>query len=280
MFSSRRQPASNSFSTRYGTTKSTKPSKSSFREESITRGLQRHESMKSHRREHSTHTSPPVGSTLTSAIITICVGPEQRLFAGHEEVLSRSPYFQAASKGQFFESNSRRINLPDEQPEILSAVLEYLYKGDYHPKLLHNKRNDTWELDDAGNSSNVTIYHHATKQTLMKDTVIYCSAETYGLEELKRLALRKQGLRQGMQISTILASARYAYNHTPDSDSKLRAQYLTLIIRSRNNFKKSGTMKLEMEQGGTLFFDLFVAMCNHMDDLKTIRSPFASPFTR
>ncbi|KAK5476537.1 hypothetical protein LTR26_008956 [Exophiala xenobiotica] len=84
-----------------------------------------------------------------------------------------------------------------------------------------------------------------------------------------------------MAISTILASARYAYNHTPDSDSKLRAQYLTFIIRSRNNFKKSGTMKVEMEQGGTaLFFDLFVAMCNHMDDLKTMRSPWSSPFTR
>jgi len=67
-----------------------------------------------------------------------------------------------------------------------------------------------------------------------------------------------------MQISTILASARWAYEHTPDTDSKLRAQYLTLIIRSRNNFKKSGTMKVEMEQGGTLFFDLFVAMCNHI----------------
>lgn len=91
-----------------------------------------------------------------------------------------------------------------------------------------------------------------------------CSAERYGLEELKRLALRKQGLRQGMQISTILASARFAYNNTPDSDSKLRAQYLTLIIRNRNNFKKSGTMKVEMEQGGALFFDLFVAMCCHM----------------
>jgi hypothetical protein len=94
--------------------------------------------------------------------------------------------------------------------------------------------------------------------------VYSCSADLYGLEELKRLALRKQGLRQGVQIASILASARFAYNHTPDSDSKLRAHYLTLIIRSRNNFKKSGTMKLEMEQGGTLFFDLFVAMCNHM----------------
>jgi hypothetical protein len=113
-----------------------------------------------------------VNSTLTSAIITICVGPEQRLFAGHEEILARSPYFQAACKGQFFESNSRRITLPDEQPEILSAVLEYLYKGDYYPKLLHNKRKDTWDLEDEGSSSNVTIFHPATKQTLMRDTLI------------------------------------------------------------------------------------------------------------
>jgi hypothetical protein len=74
-----------------------------------------------------------------------------------------------------------------------------------------------------------------------------------------------------MQISTILASARYAYNNTPDSDSKLRAQYLTLIIRSRNNFKKSGTMKSEMEQGGALFFDLFVAMCNHVVSSRTTK---------
>lgn len=110
-------------------------------------------------------------STLTSAIITICVGSDQRLFAGHEEVLSRSPFFLAALKGQFLDS-SRRINLPDEQPEILSAVLEYLYKGDYHPKLLHNKRKDTWELEEEASTSNVTIYHHAAKQTLMRDTLI------------------------------------------------------------------------------------------------------------
>jgi len=27
-------------------------------------------------------------------------------------------------------------------------------------------------------------------------------------------------------------------------------------------------MQAEMEIGGKLFFDLFVAMCNHMDDLE------------
>ena len=93
---------------------------------------------------------------------------------------------------------------------------------------------------------------------------MYCTAEKYGLDELKRLALRKQGLQSGIQCATILASARYAYANTPDSDSKLRAHYLALIIRSRSTFKRSGTMQTEMEGGGKLFFDLFVAMCNHM----------------
>jgi hypothetical protein len=30
-------------------------------------------------------------------------------------------------------------------------------------------------------------------------------------------------------------------------------------------------MQMEMEMGGKMFFDLFVAMCNHMDDLVEIR---------
>jgi hypothetical protein len=102
-----------------------------------------------------------------------------------------------------------------------------------------------------------------------------CAADRYGLDELKRLALRKQGLQSGIQISTILSSARWAYAHTPDSDSKLRAHYLALIIRSRNTFKRSGTMQMEMEEGGKLFFDLFVAMCNHMVSLSL---PLSQPF--
>jgi len=96
------------------------------------------------------------------------------------------------------------------------------------------------------------------------------------LDELKRLDQWKQGLQTGIEVSTILRSARYAYDNTPDSDSKLRAHYLALILRSRKTFKRSGTMQMEMERGGKLFFDLFVAMCNHMDDIVDItnsRSP-------
>jgi len=227
--------------------------------------------------------SPPSPSTLTSPIITLVVGREQRLFAAHEDVLSHSAFFAAALKDQWLEASTKRVELPDEVPEILSCVLEFLYKGDYYPRLLHSKRRNTWELEDAQEqknggrgSSESTIYLSDVDGDVLRDTVIYCAAEKYGLEDLKRLALRKQGLQSGIPVDVILRSARYAYENTPDTESRLRAHYLALIIRSRKTFKRSGTMQMEMENGGKLFFDLFVAMCNHIDDIVEIgnsRSP-------
>lgn len=97
------------------------------------------------------------------------------------------------------ESTTKRISLPDEEPEIFSSVLEYLYKGDYFPRLVHNKRRNSWEIETGnGGTGSVesTVYHHGVDGELLKDTVIYCTAEKYGLDELKRVALRKQGLRK------------------------------------------------------------------------------------
>lgn len=115
-----------------------------------------------------------------------------------------------------------------------------------------------------------TMFHSGVGAELLRDTVVYCAAEKYGLDELKHVALRKQGLQSGIPVDIILRSARFAYEHTPDTESRLRAHYLALIIRSRKIFKKSGTMQMEMEIGGKLFFDLFVAMSNHIDDIVEI----------
>jgi len=227
---------------------------------------------------------PSTSPALTSAIITIVVGQEQRLFAAHEDVLSFSPFFALACKDQFF-ANDRRVFLPDEEPEVFSCVLEYLYKGDYSPRLVHDKRGNAWMLEGQGETTpkiggrggqqastaaTATIFHSGVGDVILRDTAVYCAADRYGLDELKRLALKKQGLQCGIEVSTILRSARYAYDNTPDTDSRLRAHYLALIIRSRKTFKRSGTMQMEMEMGGKLFFDLFVAMCNHMDDIEQL----------
>ncbi|GIZ42654.1 hypothetical protein CKM354_000591300 [Cercospora kikuchii] len=221
--------------------------------------------------------SSPTSPNLNSAIVTIAIGSEQRLFAAHEDVLSKSPAFAQQIRKQFFESNGKRIDIPNELPEVFSAILEYLYKGDYTPKLEYDKKHQSWFLDDgdAANGMTESTVRTPDNHVVLKDTVIYCSAARYGLPDLQRLALKKQGLQSGVQCGTILSSARYAYANTPASDSKLRAHYLALIIRSRSTFKRSGTMQMEMEAGGSpLFFDLFVAMVNHLDDIaSSARSP-------
>jgi len=254
--------------------KVSKPMKMSFRDDVKDRLLAKASSPRS------VENSPK----LTSAIITIVVGKDQRIFAAHEDVLSHSPFFAAAAQDQFFESN-RRIQLPDEEPEVFSCVLEYLYKGDYYPRLMHDKRRNTWQLEGnteaaspqlnggrGGANIEATVFHSGVGDFILRDTAVYCAAERYGLEELKRLSLRKQGLQSGIEVGVILRSARYAYENTPDSDSRLRAHYLALIIRSRKTFKRSGTMQMEMEMGGKLFFDLFVALSNHIDDIVDLQT--------
>jgi hypothetical protein len=244
---------------------------------------------------------------LASSIITIVVGRDQRLFAAHEDVLSLSPFLALACRDGFFAGapgEGRRIYLPDEEPEVFSCVLEFLYKGDYSPRLVHDKRRNMWQLEgDAPTESSpkmggragglfkdgigggggffggggakstaatATLFHAGAGDVILRDTAVYCAADRYGLADLQRLALKKQGLQCGIEVSTILRSARFAYARTPDTDSSLRAHYLALIIRSRRTFKRSGTMQMEMEQGGKMFFDLFVAMCNHLDDLENL----------
>lgn len=221
-----------------------------------------------------------------SPIINLTVGSARRLFAAHEDVLCMSPFFDQAVRKGLCGDSKQRMALPEEEPEIFSAVLEYLYKGDYYPRLLQSQQSNTWELEDTNPPQNShvpsspgtggrrapactsTVFVSAEGVHVLRDTLIYCAADRYGLEELKHLSLRKQGLRSGIDVATILRSATYAYAHTPDSDSRLRAHYLALIIRCRKIFKRSGTMQLEMERGGSkLFFDLFVAMCNHLDDV-------------
>ncbi|KAI9043650.1 uncharacterized protein KD926_003000 [Aspergillus affinis] len=217
--------------------------------------------------------SPPTDSPLLSPIVSLIVGPDQRLFVAHEDVLCRSPFFAAMLRDQFVENAmDMAIALPEEEPEILSCVLEFLYKGDYFPRLFRNKDTNTWDLENAHldgyGSSEATIFLSGLPGLVLRDTAVYCAAEKYGLEGLKRLALRKQGHQSGIPIDVILRSARYAYDNTPDSEYRLRAHYLAMIIRTRHIFKSSGTMQVEMELGHPFFFDLFVAMCNHMDDLE------------
>lgn len=143
-------------------------------------------------------------SASSSSIITLVVGAEQRLFAAHEDVLRSSSFFANALRNGYMDPVTKRIALPDEEPEIFSSVLEFLYKGDYFPRLVHNKRRNSYELESMGDDERTvesTVFHRSVEGDLLKDTVIYCAAERYGLDELKKVSLKKQGLRESLSSS-------------------------------------------------------------------------------
>ncbi|KAF8472170.1 hypothetical protein BDZ91DRAFT_791186 [Kalaharituber pfeilii] len=52
-------------------------------------------------------------------------------FSVHEHILIRVPFFAAALRGQFREAREKVIHLPEDDPEVLSKLIEYLYTGGY-----------------------------------------------------------------------------------------------------------------------------------------------------
>lgn len=111
--------------------------------------------------------------------MTISVGPTQRLFAAHEDVLCKSPYFAQACREQFFEPAGKRFELANEEPEVFSAVLEYLYKGDYSPQLAYDKKSGAFHLASCQSTtvtvSDSTVHHTGIDVPILKDTAIYAS---------------------------------------------------------------------------------------------------------
>lgn len=108
----------------------------------------------------------------SAELINLRIGPSKRLFAAHEDILRDVPFFQE----QYKRHGAARIDILDEEPEIFSCVLEFLYKGDYTPKLDYNEKSGTWKLEDWDNGTGTaerTVFHNGVGRVLLKDTVIY-----------------------------------------------------------------------------------------------------------
>ena len=51
----------------------------------------------------------------------------------HKHVLLKSEYFEKALCGDFQESETQSIDLPEEDPAIFHFLIAYLYEGKYEP---------------------------------------------------------------------------------------------------------------------------------------------------
>lgn len=66
-----------------------------------------------------------------SPIVSLTVGEDGIEFNVYEDLLCSLPFFRAALKGGFKETADKKINMPEDEPVIIAAFIEYLYVGNY-----------------------------------------------------------------------------------------------------------------------------------------------------
>lgn len=64
-------------------------------------------------------------------MISLYVGQDQVEFHAHEDTLCKLRFFQAAVQGSFRESLTKSIDMPEDTPSAVSALIEFLYTGNY-----------------------------------------------------------------------------------------------------------------------------------------------------
>lgn len=64
-------------------------------------------------------------------MITLYAGEGRIEYHAHEEKLCKLPFFRAALHGGFKEALEKSINMPEDDPAAVSALIEWLYNGKY-----------------------------------------------------------------------------------------------------------------------------------------------------
>jgi hypothetical protein len=126
-----------------------------------------------------------ISSRSYGPILTLLVGPDRRKFRAHEEVLRQSTVFSNEIDRLLRDGSdlSEEIRLPEENSDLFSSLLQFLYKGDYEPA-----------VDAPEEKCMVTI----GGIRVLRDTAMYCLGVKYGIPSLQDWSLKKLGKRESL----------------------------------------------------------------------------------
>lgn len=149
------------------------------------------------------------------------------------------------------------ITLRTENPDEYPLPDENLLKLQFHLNrvaALSGASEIPYEFDEESNdegNDDVRIYDSDSEPfipQLYPDT-----RKPMRYPRVCRLSPRLHGAKS-IQCSTILTNARYAYVNTLDTESKLWAPHLALIIQSPSMFRRSRTVQVDGGGGSCFWF--------------------------
>ncbi|RVD85581.1 uncharacterized protein DFL_003899 [Arthrobotrys flagrans] len=149
---------------------------------------------------------------LQSSIITLSVGEgPATTIAAHQSLLNKSPWFVAHFAGA---SNPTTVALPNENLDAVGCFIQYLYTGDYFPRIIKQKGEEVLEKDPSQPDPDDGDH-------LLKHARVYTLAEKFGMRELKTMAHKKIH-RINSSARGEIQYARYVYANTPREDKTIR----------------------------------------------------------
>lgn len=66
-----------------------------------------------------------------SPVVILTVGVDEIEFHAYEDLLCQLSFFRAALRSGFKETTDKKISMPEDEPLVIAALIEYLYVGNY-----------------------------------------------------------------------------------------------------------------------------------------------------
>lgn len=160
-----------------------------------------------------------------SPVVKVTVGPQPgaRTFFAHQGILSKSIFFDRALNGNFRESQTHEVDLPEDCPEAFSSVLEFLYSEEYSPRL------EMVFSPPRGTKVKGILGYEKSEQprqlcaAAMRHAKIYCLADKLGMVNLQKLVLEKLRLCGPLRDINFLTLATYLLANSSDYQGELSA---------------------------------------------------------
>lgn len=144
-------------------------------------------------------------------IITLNVGQERIKFHAYEDSLCKLPFFRAALQGHFKEALEKAIDMPEDDPRKVSALIEFLYTGSYtYTYDIKGVGFREGSEDPVGDLTeglfHTAVYAIASKYDCSK--LVNMALKNFGavldeLDDIDSLHLWKAAYAEGMRISDV-----------------------------------------------------------------------------
>lgn len=144
-----------------------------------------------------------------SPIIILRIGPDNVEFRTYEDILCRLAFFRAALQGGFKEASEKAITMPEDEPETIAALIEFLSTGTYTYTFKPQESSDPAGTVIPVCDVTQGLFHAAVYATASKydcEKLVECSVRnfTFVLKQLKGLdviSLWKAAYLKGLYLS-------------------------------------------------------------------------------